>query len=626
MNTFDKNLLFLKQHASASSVDAVLQAAFEPPAVEWATDDDVAVLVAVTESGRRTPVHSRHPVEEASRLVKRWSEENPLDPGCTVAALGVGGGYHLQALADTLVEGGALLVIDPNPSAVRTMLERSRLDTLGESLPEVWFIVNRDEELIYREFLEYIETRPRIDYHFFTHPGTLRVFAEQYRPMAPRLAERVRVNLLHRKTVSNLSCNWVENALRNTPILVESIGLTALENIMAGLPAAVVGAGPSLDQTIPALGKMQDRVVIISVGTALRPLLAAGIRPHFVIVVDGSELLEKQFEGVDTDGMYLLAPPQIHTPLLARFGKRLISFATSALPEFDRWLADLGAPTATLRAAGTVTLTALDASLFLGCSKVFVFGLDLANAEDDTSHATNSMYDNMTGSRGELVEVPGNVRATVRTTRQFAAYIEIASGYITGLSDPVRESIANVNTDGARIPGMGHILPESIQLNGAPVADDVGQRLDPVYSADRRGNLSQLRKGLYQARRQLYEIERDAKRAEQLCLALVDPARAGRPADAARNSKLKQLEKKLVRKTTGGSILCAAVRAQTMETLAFCAGFRNEDEAQFGEVHRKCGQFYGCVACSAQWMRNVVNCVLNDSNLKSNKEAKERVS
>src|SRR2546425_6410828 len=52
------------------------------------------------------------------------------------------------------------------------------------------------------------------------------------------------------------------------------------------VPLVIVSAGPSLDRNIRELRNMEGRCFILAVDTALRPLLAAGVAPHAVIIAD----------------------------------------------------------------------------------------------------------------------------------------------------------------------------------------------------------------------------------------------------------------------------------------------------------------------------------------------------
>ena len=64
-----------------------------------------------------------------------------------------------------------------------------------------------------------------------------------------------------------------------------------------GLPAFVVGSGPSLDRDIPFLKKNADKAIILSCGSAIRPLLVNDIVPDFQIEVENLDVY-RQIEQV----------------------------------------------------------------------------------------------------------------------------------------------------------------------------------------------------------------------------------------------------------------------------------------------------------------------------------------
>jgi hypothetical protein len=81
-----------------------------------------------------------------------------------------------------------------------------------------------------------------------------------------------------RKFYSNIIDNW-QNIL-TTP------GIHDLKNKLTGKPALIVSAGPSLDKNIALLKNAVGKALIVSVDTALTPLMEAGIRPDFVLSID----------------------------------------------------------------------------------------------------------------------------------------------------------------------------------------------------------------------------------------------------------------------------------------------------------------------------------------------------
>src|SRR5947207_12101996 len=72
------------------------------------------------------------------------------------------------------------------------------------------------------------------------------------------------------------------------------------------VPLVIVSAGPSLDLNIEELRGIEDRCFILSVDTALRPLLAAGVTPHAVITADPSEMNARHVAGVMPLSTYLI--------------------------------------------------------------------------------------------------------------------------------------------------------------------------------------------------------------------------------------------------------------------------------------------------------------------------------
>ncbi len=157
------------------------------------------------------------------------------------------------------------------------------------------------------------------------------------------------------------------NCNKNLELIALHGGLARVVERLAGRHAIVIGAGPSLDRAIPDLRKCFRRldVVLIAADMALRPLAAAGIRPHFVISCETTPM--PFFQGVPTDEMHLLAfSCMSHRTLLHWRGD--ISFYNWMLKgEFyeDLWRMageDLG-----FVATGSVVLSQA-VSLALGCA------------------------------------------------------------------------------------------------------------------------------------------------------------------------------------------------------------------------------------------------------------------
>ena len=261
------------------------------------------------------------------------------------------------------------------------------------------------------------------------------------------LREAVRMSIFNAGTLVTKGPLWQNNTLQNLSLILSHPGTEVLDGIFAGRPAVVVGAGPSLTRALPSLKAVRERLVVISTGTALAPLLAAGIRPDLVVAVDGSHLIGKQFD-CPCDDLYLVASTLVYTGITRRFKGNF--FGLLDLSPIDRWVKSIGGLSGKLYAGGTVTASGMGLAVDMGCDPVFTVGLDLSFERSGASHADGTMYDG-NPLRDKMVPVVGNFSETVETTRQFACYIELIQRFVTEFPGT---RFVNVNDAGARIEGM----------------------------------------------------------------------------------------------------------------------------------------------------------------------------
>jgi len=171
---------------------------------------------------------------------------------------------------------------------------------------------------------------------------------------------------------------YLLQTLANLPVITREADAGALDGVFPGVPAVVVGAGPSLDENLPALAALQDRAVIIGADTTLRPLTKGGVRPHIVAGVDPGELNARHLAGVeDIDDVHLVAEGSLNPIAFEGFGGRTFTFKVSNHEPWP-WLETHGLTRTTLRAWGSVVTSAFDLALRLGCNPIVFAGLDLA--------------------------------------------------------------------------------------------------------------------------------------------------------------------------------------------------------------------------------------------------------
>jgi hypothetical protein len=193
---------------------------------------------------------------------------------------------------------------------------------------------------------------------------------------------------------------WFANTMRNLKFLDGSVDLSAFKTAFASFPAAVVSAGPTLDETVSGLKPMADRFVIIAAATAVRRLLASGIVPHFVVSTDAGYYNSCHTKGLDLRSSIFVSDLSVNHLVPRTTGSRTCGSRTNgsrrAWIDFSLGFHDLftrpGLELPRFNMAGTVASTSVELACFLGCSQIWLFGQDFSFV-DGRSHCKRTMYE-----------------------------------------------------------------------------------------------------------------------------------------------------------------------------------------------------------------------------------------
>lgn len=232
-------------------------------------------------------------------------------------------------------------------------------------------------------------------------------------------------------------------------------------------PAFIVGSGPSLDEGIDTIRKYQDKALIISCGTGLGALLAAGITPDFQIEMENVEavydLLREAAKTQDFAKICLVATPTIYPGTRDLFGKTLFFFR----PGLSTWeMFSLGDDTGFEDVGPTVSNCGLSFAQELGCREIYFFGMDFGTKDPEVHHARDSTYMQDQGLEydGVLDEpYPGNFGGTVYTDHT----MKWARGIVEGSIRRYGQGRTYYNcSDGVRMDGAIPRVATAVSLNG----------------------------------------------------------------------------------------------------------------------------------------------------------------
>jgi hypothetical protein len=311
------------------------------------------------------------PLDEA----RAWlaSIADAARPASAVCVIGAGAGWVIDALEE---QPGDLrmLVLEPDAACCaatfdrrdyRHLIEAGRLMVLGgpdfDGAANAWRVLGR-----------IAAEPPRL-----IHP-VIAVARREATVAAARIVQKaVAGALANERARRHFAAPYLLNTLRNVPAIARESDAGALVDLHRGAPVVIAGAGPSLNRNLEELRPYRDRAIFIAADTALKPSLAAGLAPDFVVAVDPGVPNARHLTHLPPCDTALVAEASVQSESLDAFVGRTFLFRVAAHHPWP-WLASAGIETTMLRAWGSVVVTAFDLGVAIGGDPIVFIGADLA--------------------------------------------------------------------------------------------------------------------------------------------------------------------------------------------------------------------------------------------------------
>jgi hypothetical protein len=259
---------------------------------------------------------------------------------------------------------------------------------------------------------------------------------------------------------------WQSNLFENASGYVARRLPDQWEGALAGLPAMVCGAGPSLGVSVEALARMAGKGVVLAADSSLKALARVGVEADFAVSVDVAKTPVKCLpEGLGPGRVVLSvnSPPEWTE---AMPGDRRYYVSSNQLT-LD-WMASLGVARTKVAVCENCGSTAIELARFLGCAPICVFGMDLAlNADGPVQRHHEGVERSLYANSGfnpeqEFPRVPGNFSTEVPThvIGDWRALDRRLAGWPAGL-------VWVVTDCGARLSNTRVLRPEEFALPGA---------------------------------------------------------------------------------------------------------------------------------------------------------------
>ena len=595
--SYARNIEYLKKRSSNVSFDHIVGSPdFEFYDIGTSVD---GMLVFEAGKGTKVFIHSRRdPLAEAGRQVESWIEKNNPALDGLVVVPGFGGMYHIKELASRLRPGGMLLVVEKYPGIIRKALDHCDLRKLSCAEGScVVFIASESDEELKREYRHYLQTRKNLKVSVFIHPGLSRAFPGVYEALASLLGAETGLELMERNTHIVLGQKWIEHAICNIPAIFSSPGIESLRDRHKGSAAIMVAAGPSLDESVGYIGKVRNKVVVIAVGRSLKSLAEKGIKPDYIVTMDSDFITMQQFEGFALSDSVMLCDLITYPGVVSMFRDRRFFFSSGSLLDFEKWLGAAGVGVSRLAAGGTVAISAIDAARFLGCTKIFFMGLDLAFKDDGTTHAKGLQYKEKESGCGRIIQMKGNCRDWVSTSEQFQDYINMLNSYLLDVRREACVDFYNVTTQGAALSNCELVSPAMLEK----VLDGCLVTAGPVRPPDTesRTDMPEKEKLLGHVQRSIAELRDAAVLANEMIDTCgvhdekVDYRKAA--------GKIDRIEKNIKKMELANMLVTGALQGLLFKTMERSAAQGNEDARAFLK------DFYSNYKGACEWVSRLLN-------------------
>ena len=346
--------------------------------IEFITSRSGAIVPIRKLKDRKVPLHSTiDPVREGKKFLSIYTKSGYL------LFLGFGAGYHIDPFLSRK-NVNHIIIIEKDPDVLRLILERIDLRSILMD-NRVHIFINESEDAL-RDHI--ISTYfPAIDGDLNVIPLRSCIEAEKtyYNSIMESIKDAIGKIADDYTVQAHFGKKWFVNTLLNLP-RAEKTTLS----IGPSRKIIVTGAGPSLEEQIGDIVKLQSEALLIATDTSLPCLLANRIKPDLVISIDCQHITYHHFlQGYPEDVPLVLdlATP----PLLTRLTPKTIFFSSGhpfSLYVTSRFRKFPFIDTS----GGNVSQAALSLADSLGAEEIFLFGVDFSYPEGKSYSRGTYLY------------------------------------------------------------------------------------------------------------------------------------------------------------------------------------------------------------------------------------------
>jgi len=292
----------------------------------------------------------------------------------------------------------------------------------------------------------------QLQYPFATQPACLKLADEAAYHLRDQILLELSTPHIQQK-FSERQAIYQRQIEENIDNIKSDGDVTSFFNSYSGQAALIIGSGPSLLDDYDWIRENRDNYFMISVSSAVIPLMAENIIPDVVVVIEPQE--GAIFPVFDIDLTLLNNVPLVYFPIVSKRvlslwkGERFTAYGQHKIYEKIA----VQYPKGHLFAAGTVVHSAIDLAVQMGVRKIVLAGVDYAFS-NELQHASGvRSRDILVPEAGEYVVFNG-YNKKIQSSPSLIGFLRDTEHYI---SCHPHVDFYNMSRSGAKIKGAVYL-------------------------------------------------------------------------------------------------------------------------------------------------------------------------
>ena len=343
-----------------------------------AKDGNKIPLCAENSSGQEITLHSKYnPVREAEGFAASTDESILF-----FVVFGLAGGYHIEKLAERCPKS-KILVIEKNQKSIDFLMEIPTVEKISKNRRIHISTIENIQDSLFSLYKPAIHGNLTI----LSLRQWENIFKNEASLCREKITESIKILASDYSVQSHFGKIWQKNIIINLSMAEKCLDFAAVKQSLAkarGKTAAIIAAGPSLDENIKRLKENRHDYFIIATDTAFSSLVKQNLECDAVISIDGQMIshqhyMEKFMKAQKTLFVFdLCASPAAARKVLSKTKNVLFAETGHPLAQYASLFTGKRTFVHLEAGSGTVTIAGVSLAKELGFGKIELFGADFS--------------------------------------------------------------------------------------------------------------------------------------------------------------------------------------------------------------------------------------------------------